>query len=83
MGRDRCFVLWHGKRHPREMGKGKVQAFLEHLSGERNVAASTQSQALNALVFLYKEVLDVPLGAIGEFARARWVVEGVLRRCER
>lgn len=67
----RQYILFHGKRHPREMGAGEVQAFLEHLSVERHVSASTQAQALNALVFLYKAVLGRPLGEIGDFARAR------------
>jgi site-specific recombinase XerD len=51
------FVLFHGKRHPKEMGEAEVTAFLNHLAVERNVAASTQNQALNALVFLYTQVL--------------------------
>lgn len=67
----RQFILFHEKRHPREMGAVEVQAFLEHLSVGRNVSASTQAQALNALVFLYKNVLALPLGDIGDFARAR------------
>jgi len=57
----RRFILFHGKRHPREMGEREVAAFLTHLAVERNVAASTQNQALNALVFMYREVLDRPL----------------------
>jgi integron integrase len=56
-------------RHPREMGAGEVEAYLSHLATERNVSASTQNQALNALVFLYGEVLQQPLGEIGEYAR--------------
>lgn len=67
----RQFIIFHKKRHPREMGGVEVQAFLEHLSVERNVSASTQAQALNALVFLYKNVIELPLGEIGAFARAR------------
>ena len=67
----RQFILFHGKRHPREMGAVEVQAFLNHLAVERNVAASTQAQALNALVFLYAQVLGQPLGELGQFARAR------------
>jgi len=51
------FVLFRGKRHPKEMGEAEVTAFLNHLAVERNVAASTQNQALNALVFLYTQVL--------------------------
>jgi len=51
------YILFHGKRHPREMGETEIAAFLTHLAVARNVAASTQNQALNALVFLYKQVL--------------------------
>ncbi len=59
----RRFILFHGKRHPREMGEKEVAAFLTHLAVKRNVAASTQNQALNALVFMYKDVLDRPLAS--------------------
>lgn len=65
----RRFIFFHGKRHPREMHAAEVRAFLVHLALERKVAASTQNQALNALVFLYREVLGLELGAIGEFDR--------------
>lgn len=51
------YTLFHGKRHPNEMSGAEIVAFLNHLAVERNVAASTQNQALNALVFLYKQVL--------------------------
>lgn len=50
-----------GKTHPREMGKQQVEAFLSNLVTQGNVASSTQRQALNALVFLYREVLDMPI----------------------
>ena len=60
-----------GWRHPREMGAGEVQEFLAHLVTVGQVAAATQNQALNALVFLYGEVLHEPLGEIGEYARAQ------------
>ena len=63
------FILFHGKKHPREMGAAEVQAYLNHLATERNVAAATQNQALNALVFLYRELLGLPLGGIGEIER--------------
>jgi integron integrase len=53
----RRFVLFHGKRHPREMGRAEVEAFLTHLAVAGRVAASTQNQAKSALLFLYKEVL--------------------------
>ena len=58
----RQFILHHGKRHPRDMGAAEVQEFLEHLAVGRNVSASTQAQALNALAFLYKSVLGMELG---------------------
>ena len=50
------YILYHGKRHPQEMGAAEVQAFLTHLAVEKNVAASTQNQAFSALLFLYREV---------------------------
>ncbi len=54
------FVLFHGKRHPSAMGAAEVSAFLSHLAVAGRVAASTQNQALAALVFLYRNVLDAP-----------------------
>ena len=54
----RRFILFHGKRHPLEMGEPEVEAFLTHLAVNRNVAASTQNQAFSALLFLYREVLQ-------------------------
>jgi hypothetical protein len=62
VGWTRRFIVFHGKRHPRDMGAAEVGEFLSHLAVAGNVAASTQNQALNALVFLYKAVLDQPLG---------------------
>jgi integron integrase len=59
----------NGWRHPREMGAPEVASFLSHLAVAGNVAASTQNQALNALVFLYERVLQMELGDLGEFAR--------------
>jgi len=64
------FVRFHDTTHPRSLDAGDVRAFLNHLAVERNVAASTQTQALNALVFLYDHVLDEPLGDIGAIERA-------------
>jgi integron integrase len=58
-----------GWRHPSELGAAEVAAFLSHLAATRDVAASTQNQALNALVFLYQQVLQRPLGDLGEYAR--------------
>jgi integron integrase len=58
-------------RHPKEMGAEEVREFLTYLAAERGVAAATQNQALNGLVFLFREVLGREVGAIGEFERAR------------
>ena len=60
----RQFILFHGKRHPRELGEDEVGAFLTHLAVNRNVAASTQNQALSALLYLYGRVLEKPLGRL-------------------
>jgi len=54
------FILFHNKSHPSTMGKTEIEAFLTHLATKENVAASTQNQALNAISFLYKTVLDLP-----------------------
>lgn len=54
----RRYILFHNKRHPREMGEPEVRAFLVHLAVEEQVAASTQNQALSALLFLYRDVLQ-------------------------
>lgn len=67
----RRFVLFHDKRHPREMGATEVSAFLTHLAVAGNVAASTQNQALSALLFLYREVLEVELPWLDEMVRAK------------
>jgi integron integrase len=71
LGWVRRFILFHNKRHPREMGGPEVAEFLTHLATEGRVAASTQNQALNAIVYLYKHVLDAPLGEIADVLRAK------------
>ena len=71
LGWIKRFIFFHGKRHPREMGAPEVQAFLSHLAVEGQVAASTQNQALNAIVFLYNQVLHMELGALDELVRPR------------
>ncbi|MBI4755943.1 MAG: phage integrase N-terminal SAM-like domain-containing protein [Betaproteobacteria bacterium] len=65
------FILFHGKRHPRDMGKAEVEAFLTSLAVERDVAAATQNQALSAILFLYKEVLETPLPWLDAVERAK------------
>lgn len=56
-----AFIRYHNRKHPRDMGKIEIEAFLSHLAVNKNCAKSTQSQALNAIVFLYKQVLDLPV----------------------
>jgi len=58
------YIFFHDVRHPAEMGAAEVEAFLTHLAVNENVAASTQNQALSALLFLYREVLNEDLGPI-------------------
>ena len=66
----RRYILFHDKHHPRDMGVPEVEAFLTHLALERKVAASTQNQAVSALLFLYREVLHQPLASV-DAVRAR------------
>lgn len=65
------FILFHGKRSPREMGAPEVEAFLSHLATAENVSAKTQNQALHAVLFLYKRVLGIDLPWIDGITRAR------------
>ena len=67
----RRYVLFHGKRHPTEMGAPEVTRFLTSLAVEGHVAASTQNQALSALLFLYREVLGVGLPWLDGIVRAK------------
>ena len=67
----RRFILFHGKRHPQDMGAAEVEAFLSHLAVQRQVAASTQNQAKAALLYLYKQVLGVDLAWLDEVVQAR------------
>jgi hypothetical protein len=66
----RRFILFHDKRHPSEMGAPEVQAYVTSLATERNVAASTQNQALAAILFLYQNVLNTRLPWLDEIIRA-------------
>lgn len=67
----RRFILFHHKSHPLEMGAPEVEAFLTHLAVERKVSASTQNQAKAAVLFLYKEVLQIDLPWLGEVTAAQ------------
>jgi glucan phosphorylase len=65
----RRFILFHGKRHPCDMGGEELTAFFSHLASQRNVAASTHNQALNAILFLYRNVLKVKLPWLDDYNR--------------
>lgn len=67
----RDFVRFHGLRHPSEMGASEVEQFLSHLAVRRQVSASTQNQALSALLFLYKHVLRIELPWLDDVVRAK------------
>ena len=67
----RYYIRFHNMRHPKDMAEADVAAFLTWLATKRNVAAATQNQALNALVFLYKQVLNKPLDQIPDVTRAK------------
>jgi len=67
----RRFILFHDKRHPKEMAGPEIDAFLTHLATEGGVAASTQGQALSAILFLYRVVLKKELGELGQPIRGR------------
>lgn len=67
----RAFVLWSGKQHPVDMGAAEIGQFLSHLATERNVSASTQRQALAALLFLYKTALQIDLPWVDGIVRAK------------
>ncbi len=68
----RRFILFHGKKHPKDMGEREISEYVSYLAVKKNVAESTQNQALNAIIFLYKQVLNTggmgvksPLGMVG------------------
>ena len=67
----RRFILFHKMRHPSEMGEAEIRDFLTHLAVDGHVAASTQNQALSAIVFLYGQVLERDLGSFGHVERAK------------
>src|SRR5437764_7303884 len=67
----RRFILFHGKRHPADMGAPDVEVFLTHLAVAGHVAAATQNQAQSALLFLYREVLELELPWLDNVERAK------------
>jgi integron integrase len=71
LGWIRRFILFHGKRHPAHMGREEIETYLSHLATKRKVAASTQNQALSAILFLYRTVLEKPNDFRIDAVRAR------------
>jgi len=67
----RRYILFHQKRHPAEMGEPEINAFLTHLAVKDKVSASTQNQALSAILYLYRHVIGREVGDLGEVIRAR------------
>jgi site-specific recombinase XerD len=65
------FIFFHNVRHPAKMAEPEINAFLTHLAIKEKVGASTQNQALSALLFLYRYVLGREIGDFGEVVRAR------------
>jgi len=65
------FIFFHNMRHPAEMAEAEINVYLTHLAVKEKVSASTQNQALSALLFLYRHVLDRKVGDLGEVIRAR------------
>jgi len=77
------YILFHNKRHPKEMGTGEVQAFLTHLALEEHISASRQNQALSAFLYLYRNVLSQELGLVDSVrAKPSQHVPTVLSRAE-
>src|SRR5580658_8821697 len=68
----RAFIAFHRRRHPRDMGAAEVTAFLNHLAVERHVSASTQNQALCALIFLYHRVLGLHVPELVDCSAPHW-----------
>src|SRR5262245_35019784 len=71
LGWIKRFIFFHNKRHPAEMGETEIAQFLSSLATDRNVSASTQNQALNAILFLYHEVLGNNIGYVNGVIRAK------------
>lgn len=65
------FIFFHNKRHPKDMGEKEIRSFLTHLAVDKHVSASTQNQALSAILFLYKRVLELDLDWIDNVVRAK------------
>src|SRR5207302_1992882 len=71
LGWIRRFIFFHGKRHPAEMSAGEISRFLSSLATERHLSASTQNQALSAILFLYRHVLNQEVPWLDDLVRAK------------
>ena len=71
LGWIKRYIYFHGKRHPKDMGAEEIEAFLTHLAVAGNVSASTQNQAKSALLFLYREVLEIELPWLDNMTQAK------------
>jgi integron integrase len=67
----RRYIFFHNKRHPAEMGASEIESFLTHLAVERKVSPATQNLALNSILFLYREVLEIELPWLDDFSHAK------------
>src|SRR5690606_6038334 len=67
----RRYIIFHGRRHPRQLGAPELTAFLSDLAIRGKVAAATQNQALNAILFLYRDVLKIALPWLEDVQRAK------------
>ena len=65
------YILFHGKKHPSLMAEHEIEVFLSHLAQKRKLSPSSQNQAFNAILFLYRDVLQIDLGAIDGVTRAK------------
>ena len=68
---SKCYILFHQKKHPRELREQHIEQFLTSLAVDSQVSASTQNQALNAVLFLYREVLHIKIGDMNDIIRAK------------
>lgn len=71
----RAFIIFNGKQHPKQLGAVEIERFLTHLAINRSVSISTQSIALNALVFLYRQFLELPIEDLSHFSRSKRTVK--------
>ncbi|MCW8930497.1 MAG: phage integrase N-terminal SAM-like domain-containing protein [Gammaproteobacteria bacterium] len=68
---NKQFILFHNKKHPKEMGKNEIEEFLNYLVIQRHLSASSQSQALNAIIFMYKHIFDTKTEWLDNLVRVK------------